>query len=855
MKKTYSNSVWAWGKIRACWSSCGDLAGVAFVCWMGLGAQAQAAPPPSATVIDNCQYSGEAAARAAWIPMKGSAPVSPAVLAGKQVLRLSCNFTNNPIERASWDRAVKLDLLACQGIEFKFLCRNTSSVAHFDIYFQSGNGWYHTSFFPESSAGWNTVLIDKSSMNVEGTPAGWGQIKTIRISAWRSNSANTEFYLSDLRKSGELGLGSSVVVLRSETAAKRWPNQISSFQQSMDNVTQGLKSFGVDSLVISDEELTPGELALTKLVVLPQDPVLSDRTTAMLKDYARSGGKLLAFYMVPDGLCEIFGIEGNRFVKSPHAGAFKQIQFAKGSLVGAPLLVEQESQNLNGVRPVSGVARTLAEWLDDTGKPAGYPAIVASSNTMLMTYVLLQPQATSQKQKPASKTSSTSASPPSDSSRALLAMAGTLAPELWQQAAETSIGHIGRIASFASYAEAVQQISQTGGTDPRVKPALAAIEMLRESAKNLVGKGRYTEAIEAAEDASRQMMTAYCMAQKPLPGEFRAFWCHSALGVPGISWDEAIHRLADNGFTAIFPNMLSGGAAFYSSKVLPVAKPVAEQGDQIRQCLAACRKYGVQIHVWKLNWNLGSAAPKEFVDQMRAEHRLQMSSEGKEELWLCPSHPDNQKLEIDAMLELVRDYDVDGIHFDYIRYPGPDYCFCDGCRQRFEKSCGTALKNWPVDVQAPGPLHQQWLDWRRSNITTVVKAVSEQARALKPNIKLSAAVFRNWTVDRDGVGQDWKLWCDKGYLDFVCPMDYTASKAVFENMVFQQVKWAGRVPCYPGLGVSSSSSRFGADRAIEEIEITRRYQTGGFIIFNYGVAESAQLLPMLNLGITSKSSK
>ena len=836
----------------------GVLAVAALICWIGLGAPAQAAPPPSATVIDSCQYAGDAAAQAAWVPMKGSAPVAPVMLAGKLALRLPCNFTGNPVDRASWDKSVKLDLLACQGVEFKFLCRDAAAVAHFNIYFQSGDGWYHTSFFPESLTNWNTVVIDKSSVKIEGKPAGWGQIKTIRISAWRSNTANTEFYLSDLRKSGELGAGTSVVVLRSETAAQRWPGQISSFQQSIANVTQGLKSFGVNSLVVSDGELTPGQLALTKLLVLPQAPVLSDRTTAMLKNYARSGGKLLAFYTIPDELREVFGIEGNRAVKAPRAGAFKQIQFGKGLLAGAPPLVEQESRNINGVKPVSGVARTLAEWLDDTGKSTGHPAIVATSNTLLMTYILLQPQIKNPKQPLAAKSSAASAGPTSDDGRLLLAMAGALVPEIWQQESKTSLDRIGRIASFASYAEAVQQISQTGGTDPRVKSALAAAETLRESAKNLAGKGKYSEAIEAADAASQQILTAYCLAQKSLPGEFRAFWCHSALGVPGMSWDEAVHRLADNGFTAIFPNMLSGGAAFYPSKVLPAAKAVAEQGDQIRQCLAACRKYGIQIHVWKLNWNLGFATPKEFVDQMRAEGRLQMrvaKAEGKEETWLCPSHPKNQKLEIDAMLELVRDYDLDGIHFDYIRYPGSDYCFCDGCKQRFEKACGTALKNWPGDVQKTGPLYQPWLDWRRSNITTVVKAVSEQARALKPNIKISAAVFRNWNVDRDGVGQDWKLWCDQGYLDFVCPMDYTPSKATFENMVSQQVKWAGRVPCYPGLGVSSSSSRFGADRAIEEIEITRRYKTGGFIIFNYGVKESTQLLPMLNLGITAKPAK
>ena len=83
-------------------------------------------------------------------------------------------------------------------------------------------------------------------------------------------------------------------------------------------------------------------------------------------------------------------------------------------------------------------------------------------------------------------------------------------------------------------------------------------------------------------------------------------------------------------------------------------------------------------------------------------------------------------------------------------------------------------------------------------------------------------------------------------------MDYTASNRTFENMVSQQVHWAGKVPCYPGIGVSASSSRFGPDRVIEQIQITRRHHTGGFIIFNYGVPESRDLLPLLGLGITRK---
>ena len=498
---------------------------------------------------------------------------------------------------------------------------------------------------------------------------------------------------------------------------------------------------------------------------------------------------------------------------------------------GHPGVVSQSSWNINDARPTPG-SRVIAEWLDNQERTSG-PAIIASSNTIYMTHVLLSDDLPRKR-------------------KMLLAMAGHLVPEIWQQATTASLQNIGALSSFKSFDDAVQQITRTAKGDPRVTQAIANAKELRTSALSLSTAGSYAQAIEQASHARDAVEQAFCMAQQPLPGEFRAFWCHSAFGVNGISWDEAIRRLAENGFTAILPNMLWGGVAYYPSDVLPTAPQVKEQGDQIAQCLAACRKYGVQIHVWKVNWNLGHAAPKEFADRMQREGRTQVSSRGKAEPWLCPSHPENQKLEIDSMVELVRKYDLDGIHFDYIRYPDSDHCFCNGCKERFGRAAGVTITNWPADLLKDGPLRESWREWRRANITSVVKAVSEQARALKPKTKISAAVFRNWTSDRNSVGQDWKLWCDKGYMDFVCPMDYTESNRSFENMVTQQVQWTGKVPCYPGIGVSASSSRFGPDRVIEQIQITRRHKTGGFTIFNYGVPESRDLLPLLGLGITRK---
>jgi uncharacterized lipoprotein YddW (UPF0748 family) len=784
-------------------------------------------------VIDTCQYASDVDARAVWRPMGGTAPVSVSTPDDRKALRLPCNFAGTKIERASWDRRVAVDLTACRGIQLQLLCRNASPVSYFSLYLQSGEGWYHGTFYPESSNDWNTVTLDKSAFGTEGKPAGWGQIRTLRLSAWRGEAQDTEFFIRDLRPAGALGRDALVALLRCDSAAQRAPDEVRGVTQFIETTAQMLQTVGVGCAVVSDLDVTTDRLQAAKVVILPHNPSLPDRAAEVLRQYAQRGGKLLVFYTVPERLRSVVKVQGGRQVREPRSGYFAAIAPFANSLPGAPPRVSQRSWNISAVQPVAGASRVLAEWLDDKGQPTGQAAVVGSSSALVMTHVLLPDDAAKK-------------------ARFLLAMAGYLAPELWQQAAQASIEHVGAIGRAKDFGQAAAAITQLATNNPRALEALASARTGRDDAQRSLARRDFFGAMDLADAARQRLIEAWCLAQPALPGEFRAFWCHSAFGVQGMTWDEAIRRLAGNGFTAILPNMLWGGAAFYESKVLPVAPEAAKRGDQIAQCLAAARKHGVQVHVWKVNWNLGHAAPPAFVDQMRRERRLQVNSRGQEEPWLCPSHPDNQKLEVDSMLEVARNYDVDGLHFDYIRYPDGDHCFCAGCRERFQRTANLTLTNWPGNVLAEGGLRQQWLEWRRTNITTVVRAVAEQARALKPGLKISAAVFRNWAADRDGVGQDWKLWCERGWLDFVCPMDYTASHRQFENMVARQIEWAGRTPCYPGIGESASSSRLGADGVIEQIQITRSYGTGGFVIFNYGVTEAGELLPLLGLGITAR---
>jgi len=806
---------------------------LAFVLWCFFPQLDVQAASAAAATIDDCQYADDDAARAAWVPMRGTTAASVALIEGRRVLRLACDFAGTNIARASWDQTVNLDLSSCRGVQFKVLCRDASPVTYFSVYFQSGEGWYHASFFPESATGWNTIWISKTATQSEGKPAGWGRIKAIRISAWRGKAMNTEFYLSDIRRIGTIGDDAVVAVLRGESALKHLPEEARGVERCAEAMAENLDALDIGCAVLSDLEVTAKSLQPAKVVILPYNPYMPERVVEELIHYVRQGGKLLAFYSVPEKLRPVLGIQGGQHLKAAYPGNFAAIRFIGGLLPGAPTAVNQKSWNINAFQPVAERSRVLAEWLDDKGRATGYPALLRSSNCIVMTHILLSDEAGKNR-------------------RMLLAMLGALAPEVWRKAADADIAHIGMIGGFETYDQAFDRIMQMSHQDSRVTNHLASAAAFRQSALKLVSQQKFAEAMDQSGAARQKVKEAFCLAQRPLPGEFRAFWCHSAFGVPGMSWDEAAGRLADNGFAAVFPNMLWGGVSFANSKVLPVESQVAARGDQIRQCLEACRKHGLQIHVWKVNWNLGSAAPKEFVDKLRGERRLQESSGGKEQPWLCPSHPSNQKLEIDSLLEIVHNYDVDGVHFDYIRYPDGDHCFCAGCKERFEQATGLKLSNWPQDVLGEGTLRQQWLEWRRGNITAVVKAVSAGARAIKPKIKLSAAVFPNWESDRDGIGQDWKLWCDQGYLDFVCPMDYTTSGASFENMVARQVQWAGRTPCYPGIGVSASSSHFGVDRVIEQIDITRRHKTGGFVIFNYGVPESQELLPLLGLGITSR---
>jgi uncharacterized lipoprotein YddW (UPF0748 family) len=331
-------------------------------------------------------------------------------------------------------------------------------------------------------------------------------------------------------------------------------------------------------------------------------------------------------------------------------------------------------------------------------------------------------------------------------------------------------------------------------------------------------------------------------ATKP---EARAIWNHSGTGAYPGDWDRTAKELGEAGFNMILPNMLWGGAAHFDSDVLPPSAVYRRYGDQLDQCVKAAHKHGLEVHVWKVCWNLGHLAPIDFVAKLRKADRLQVSAQGEKKDWLCPSHPANQKLELAALLEVARKYPVNGLHLDYIRYPGRDFCYCEGCRRRFEKASRRRVADWPK-VCRSGDRRDEYDAWRCKQITRLVENVSRRAKRLRPKIKISAAVWGGYPRGYTSIAQDCVSWAKAGHVDFLCPMNYTDSDKAFRSLTGKQLKLLPNgIPIYPGIGATSSKTPLSARRVFDQIQIARRLGAGGFTVFNLNRKTAKELVPAL----------
>jgi hypothetical protein len=195
-----------------------------------------------------------------------------------------------------------------------------------------------------------------------------------------------------------------------------------------------------------------------------------------------------------------------------------------------------------------------------------------------------------------------------------------------------------------------------------------------------------------------------------------------------------------------------------------------------------------------------------------------------------PGIPAVRQYVISVALDIVENYDIDGLHFDYIRYP--------------EGSVAKGYSHDSISVSRfnsveSNPFKLGWEDWQRGQVDRFVFDAYNAVTARKPWLKVSAAVIgkymgSGWT-SYYSVYQDPRCWMEFGKIDFIVPMVYWERSNPTHPFVPLIAEWHDRVAysrqIFPGIS-ASSIAKSGIDEIAGQIRETRRQGLPGVVFFS-----------------------
>lgn len=235
------------------------------------------------------------------------------------------------------------------------------------------------------------------------------------------------------------------------------------------------------------------------------------------------------------------------------------------------------------------------------------------------------------------------------------------------------------------------------------------------------------------------------------------------------------------------------------------------------------------------------------------------------EFWLDLGHPEAARYTHDVLMHLVRNYDVDGLHLDRIRYPeftaggqtptnGTNIGYNKTSVRRFNEHYGRTGNPLPSDAL--------WKQWRRDQVTNFVRRLYLSVAAEKPHVKVSAALIAfggigatesSWNSAEAfwRVYQDWRAWTEEGILDIAIPMAYKREHSPTEAPTYDQWDAWLRAHLYDRAGMMGQG---GLSNSIEgTLRQTRRTLTpaggtnlSGIIFFSMATSNVATTSPTIN---------
>jgi uncharacterized lipoprotein YddW (UPF0748 family) len=360
------------------------------------------------------------------------------------------------------------------------------------------------------------------------------------------------------------------------------------------------------------------------------------------------------------------------------------------------------------------------------------------------------------------------------------------------------------------------------------------------------------------------------------PGEVRALWVvRTSLTSP-----EKIRALVERARSARFNTLIvqvrGRGDAYYRSRWEPRTAALKDQPaafDPLAYTLAEAKRANLRVHAWintHLLANLDDLpAERQHVYNERPDwlavprpvaaelypmsphdprYRAKIVEWSKanrgqlEGVYSSPANPAVREHVYSIWMDILERYpELDGLHFDYVRFASPDFDYSRTSLERFrewlEPRLSTAerrlfvvaLKNDPL--AAADAYQEQFADFQREQITMLVERIYHGVKKRRPGVIVSAAVFADETNARTMRFQDWRRWLALGVLDAVCPMAYSPDTAVFQKQIevaAAAAHAAGR-QVWAGIG----AYRVPAESAVEKINAARALKADGVILFSY----------------------
>ena len=183
------------------------------------------------------------------------------------------------------------------------------------------------------------------------------------------------------------------------------------------------------------------------------------------------------------------------------------------------------------------------------------------------------------------------------------------------------------------------------------------------------------------------LIVGMCTVSSAAEPQHRGVWMHASYIKTPAQADRCVELLDRANLNAVYLLVWYwGGQAAFQSQSCPMLEGVQAGYDPMGYMIQQCHRRKIEVHAWFVNGAYGNPTPLHLLDR----HPDWVVDHGEEggPIWYDFGKPEVRKFQSDLMLEALTRYDLDGIHFDFIRYNGSAICYCKRCQTEFASRYG-----------------------------------------------------------------------------------------------------------------------------------------------------------------------